>query len=215
MRKKPENKKPTGTKVVKTKKVPPKPRKRAPSKKATRKPLNKSKLTIKQEKFCHVYMETGNASEAYRQAYSCSQMKPETINRKAKELIDNGKVTARLQVLKEKLQEVSNVKKERLLYELEAITTSKITDYVEFDGYKVRFKSFDELTDQQVRAIESIKQNEKGEIELKLHGKSWSTDRIAKLLGYDAPKKTDFTSKGEKIESDRIIILPSNNRDHE
>ena len=215
MRKKPVNKKPVRTKVVQTKKVPRKPRKKAPPKKTTRKLQNKNGLTIKQEKFCNVYMETGNASEAYRQSYSCGNMKPETINRRAKDMTEHSKIEARLLLLKEKLQEVSNVKKERLLYELEAITTSKITDYVEFDGFKVRFKSFDALTDQQVRAIESIKQNEKGEIELKLHGKSWSTDRIAKLLGFEAPKKIDHTSKGDKLETDRIIILPANNRDHE
>lgn len=59
-------------------------------------------LTPKQEKFCNVYIETSNASEAYRQAYNSKNMKPETINRKAKELMDNGKIRARLEVLMEK-----------------------------------------------------------------------------------------------------------------
>ena len=57
-------------------------------------------LTIKQENFCRAYIETGNASEAYRQAYDAENMKPETINRKAKELLDNGKITARVDELK-------------------------------------------------------------------------------------------------------------------
>jgi hypothetical protein len=56
-------------------------------------------MTPKQEKFCLIYRETGNASEAYRQSYDCSNMKPESINRKAKELLDNGKIAARLQDL--------------------------------------------------------------------------------------------------------------------
>lgn len=56
-------------------------------------------LTPKQEKFCKVYRETGNASEAYRQSYDVSLMNPNTINRKAKELLDNGKITARLMEL--------------------------------------------------------------------------------------------------------------------
>jgi len=34
------------------------------------------KLTIKQEKFCNLYIELGNASEAYRQSYNCEKMKP-------------------------------------------------------------------------------------------------------------------------------------------
>jgi phage terminase small subunit len=56
-------------------------------------------LTPKQEKFCQVRVETGNATEAYRQAYNCSRMKPETINRKAKFLMDMDKIGARIDEL--------------------------------------------------------------------------------------------------------------------
>ena len=47
-------------------------------------------LTPKQEKFCLIYLETGNASEAYRQVYNTSKMKKTTIGRKAFELLENG-----------------------------------------------------------------------------------------------------------------------------
>ena len=57
-------------------------------------------LTAKQEAFCLAYLETGNASEAYRQAYNAERMKPETVNRTAKELLDNPKITARLSELR-------------------------------------------------------------------------------------------------------------------
>lgn len=53
-------------------------------------------LTPKQEAFCLEYMRTSNASEAYRKAYSTSNMKDATINREAHELLLNRKVTARL-----------------------------------------------------------------------------------------------------------------------
>ena len=53
-------------------------------------------LTPKQEAFCLAYIETGNASEAYRRAYDAEGMKPESVNRKAKELMDNGKIAARV-----------------------------------------------------------------------------------------------------------------------
>ena len=63
-------------------------------------------LTPKQEKFCREFIKCGNASEAYRKAYNAENMKPETINRKASELLDNGKITARVQELdKEKKNE--------------------------------------------------------------------------------------------------------------
>ena len=59
-------------------------------------------LTIKQEKFCRAYVgpAQGNASEAYRTAYNSENMLPSTVNRKAKELIDLGKISARIDQLK-------------------------------------------------------------------------------------------------------------------
>lgn len=57
-------------------------------------------LTPKQEAFCLAYLETGNASEAYRRAYNAENMKPETINRNAKALMDNSKIAARLAELR-------------------------------------------------------------------------------------------------------------------
>ena len=169
------------------------------------------RLTKKQEDFCRVYMDTGNASESYRQAYNISKMKPNTIGRKAKEMMDNGKVSAKIKELKDKLYSVSEIKQERLLYELEAIAEARITEYLEFDGGKLKFKDFSKLSDKQIRAIEGIKQTKEG-FELKLHGKLYSIDRICRMLGYEAPKRIDHTTGGEKIQSDKIIILPSNDR---
>jgi len=60
-------------------------------------------VTPKQEAFCLAYVETGNASEAYRRAYDAARMKPGTVNRKAKELLDNGKITARVDELRSEL----------------------------------------------------------------------------------------------------------------
>lgn len=57
-------------------------------------------LTPKQEAFCQRYLESGNASEAYRQCYSTEKAKPETINRSAKELLDNPKIATRLEELR-------------------------------------------------------------------------------------------------------------------
>ena len=57
------------------------------------------KLTQKQETFCQQYMLSSNASKAYRHSYNTVNMKPATINRRAKELIDNSKIGARISVL--------------------------------------------------------------------------------------------------------------------
>lgn len=76
-------------------------------------------LTPKQEGFCQKYIETGNASEAYRLNYGASNMSPESINRKAKELLDNGKIAARLEELKKAIIVKHNITVESILAELE------------------------------------------------------------------------------------------------
>ena len=79
-----------------------------------------NKLTNKQENFCQAYIETGNASEAYRQAYDVGEKtKEQTVWRKAKELMDNGKVTARIEALQSKHRERHDVTVDSLTNELE------------------------------------------------------------------------------------------------
>jgi phage terminase small subunit len=57
-------------------------------------------LTLKQENFCLAYIETGNASEAYRRAYNTEKMKPESVNRLAKAQLDNVKIASRIAELR-------------------------------------------------------------------------------------------------------------------
>jgi phage terminase small subunit len=59
------------------------------------------KLTPKQEKFCKKYIETGNASEAYRHAYKAEKTKASVIHVKASEVLSNGNVTVRVKELQE------------------------------------------------------------------------------------------------------------------
>lgn len=175
-------------------------------------------LTIKQEKFCNKYLECGNASEAYRFAYDCSKMSDDSVWCNASQLLSDTKVTQRVKELQTELQKASDISKERVLEELGAILEARITDYVNLvteqvplpqskrekkagvpveytEVQKLVFKDFDQLTDRQVRAIESIKEGKNG-IELKLHGKSWTIERISKMLGYDAPEKKEIDLKG-------------------
>lgn len=53
-------------------------------------------MTPKQEAFCLAYVETGNASEAYRRAYSAAKMKAATVNKRASELLADGEVAGRV-----------------------------------------------------------------------------------------------------------------------
>lgn len=76
-------------------------------------------LTPKQESFCLAYLETGNASESYRRAYSAENMKPETVNKRASELLDNGEVAGRLAELRAPIIAKAQLTVEDLLAELE------------------------------------------------------------------------------------------------
>lgn len=81
-------------------------------------------LTPKQEAFCHKYVETGNASEAYRHAYDAGGMKPASVNRKAKELLDNGKIAARLAELRAPAAEAAQITLESHLRRLGELSTA-------------------------------------------------------------------------------------------
>ncbi|MBD8389651.1 terminase small subunit [Dysgonomonas sp. BGC7] len=166
------------------------------------------KLTVKQEKFCDLYVEMGNASEAYRQAYSCDSMKPETINERSSRLLKEYKISTRIKQLQDNLRRKSDITKERILEELSAILNSRITDYLSFKNGRIKFKNFSDLSETQVKAIESIKKGKYG-IELKLHGKSWTIERICKMLGYDMPEKREISGEISQL---TIFELPDNGR---
>ena len=76
-------------------------------------------LTPKQEDFCRFYIETGNASEAYRKAYDCERMKAETVNRNAAALLANNKIATRLEELRAEIAKRHEVTEDSLIAELE------------------------------------------------------------------------------------------------
>ncbi len=78
-------------------------------------------LTPKQEKFCIAYIETGNASEAYRRAYNSGKMKPETVNRNAKSMLDDNKIATRIGALQKPAVEKAQVTLEQHLNDLKRL----------------------------------------------------------------------------------------------
>lgn len=75
-------------------------------------------LTEKQEQFCHEYIETGSASEAYRSSYNASRMKDTTIYKRASELLAHGEITGRLAELRQPAIEKAKMTLENHLEEL-------------------------------------------------------------------------------------------------
>lgn len=76
-------------------------------------------LTPKQENFCLAYLETGNASEAYRRAYDAASMSANAIAVEACVLLDNPKIALRLTELREPIMQRHAITVDDLLAELE------------------------------------------------------------------------------------------------
>lgn len=164
------------------------------------------KLSVKQEKFCNYYIECGNASEAYRRAYSCSNMKDESINVKAVELLNNGKITVRVKELLEELKRKSDITKEEVLNMLKSFMYADIRNFLTIKNGNVIFKDSEDWTDEMAMQVESVKQGKDG-IEIKLNGRTWTIQRICKMLGFDSPQdmNINIVSPMSKEEAKRII----------
>lgn len=76
-------------------------------------------LTVKQEAFCQKYIETGNATEAYRQAYNAGGMKPLTIACRARDELAKAHIAERVKALRGDLQVQHAVTVAGLIAELE------------------------------------------------------------------------------------------------
>lgn len=80
------------------------------------------KLTPKEEKFAKLYIELGNASEAYRQAYGVDENKKDnSVWSNAHALTKKENVSLRIQELQEEAMVVHNVTMESLLNEFDEI----------------------------------------------------------------------------------------------
>jgi phage terminase small subunit len=76
-------------------------------------------LTVKQEAFCLAYMETGNASEAYRQAYDAENMNDNSVRVEAYDLLANPNITLRVEELQVEAKQRNAITVDDLIKELE------------------------------------------------------------------------------------------------
>lgn len=78
-------------------------------------------LTPKQENFCIAYIETGNATEAYRRSYNAEKMSAKVITNRASELLDNGDIAVRIAELRKPAVEAAQVTLEQHLNDLKKL----------------------------------------------------------------------------------------------
>ena len=149
--------------------------------------MSDAEPTIKQEAFAHAYIETGNASEAYRRVYDVSpDAKPNTIEKRACELLKNGKVAARVAELRAAAMKRLEITADRVLNEYAKIAFADAGDFFDWgpDGVTVKDKS--ELTPAQRSVVSEVCQTitEKGgTIRVKLHDKQNALEKLGRHLG--------------------------------
>lgn len=170
------------------------------------------KLTAKQEKFCNYYLESGNASEAYRRAFSCQNMVEQTVWVKASRLQAKEKVKERIGQLRAELQKRSDITKDEAVSILADIARANIINCLDVkyanNFTTVTVKDLTSLPESIQRSILSIKATDKGGYELRLYNKIDAIEKLSKLLGWNEPIRQDVTTNGKDI-GQRIIFSPT------
>ena len=136
-------------------------------------------LNEKQKRFVSEYIIDLNAKQAaIRAGYS-----PKTAEVQASRLLSLVKVQAEISKAMEDRGKRTGITQDRVLAELSAIAFAKATDYVEVDDVgSVKIKPTAELTDEQKKAIASIKEGANG-IEIKLTDKTKALEMLSRHLG--------------------------------
>lgn len=79
----------------------------------------KRRFTDKMELFCLAYVETGNASEAYRRSYNTANMAEKTAQREGYNTLQKPQVQARIEELRNQVMDRHEITVDTLLLELE------------------------------------------------------------------------------------------------
>ena len=177
-------------------------------------------LTPKQEAFCLAYLETGNASEAYRRSYDAKNMTDKSINEKASQILSQVKIRSRIDQLSESAVTSAVMTRTEALERLSLVASVDITDVVEFNTTSIdtedgpqdttiwRIKESSELERAAKAAIKSVTMTKFGP-KIEMHDKLNAIQQLAKMQGWEAAQKFDHTSSdGSMTPPTRIELVP-------
>jgi phage terminase small subunit len=171
-----------------------------------------SGLTMKQRIFCQEYIFDWNATRAYRTAY-VSATNDNSAAASASALLRNPKIQKYVSDIQDDLEKTCGLSKAKILFEHKKLAFSSIAS---LHNTWISRKEFETLTDDQKACISEIDTKIKTEFEydpdnpkekkpveveyvkIKLYDKQKALDSITKMLGYEAPSKTELTGKGGK-----------------
>ena len=147
--------------------------------------MDKIKLTPKQERFCNLYVELGNSSEAYRQAYDVKEnTKDETIWVNASKLLSDTNVILRVEQLRKDLREQNKLSQQDIIdYHME------IVDWYRELKELARQKNLSKEDKARVYMLKDL---------IKGSDYRGSLDSITKMLGLNAPEKVEVKDTTHK-----------------
>lgn len=157
-------------------------------------------MTIKQEKFCLKYAETGNATQSYMDAgYSGTRA---TAGVEGSKLLNNPNISARIKEVQDKAAEATGVSIAWILQRFKDISDRCMT--------AEPVMRFDPIEKKMVQeTILNEFQEEVGVYSFDSNGANKATEALGKHLGFFA---TDNNQKAPDINSVQIIQLPDNGR---
>lgn len=155
-----------------------------------------SKLNDSQIRFCEEYVIDWNATRAYSVVYP--NVNDNTARANSSRLLTKANIQAYIDSIKNDLSRLSGVTALRNVQELAKIAYSNMMDYKE-DWMSE--KEFNSLSEKQRACISEVQYIEKTTklgtekiVKFKLHDKIKAIEVLNKMLGYDAPVKTDNNS---------------------
>ncbi|MCK9382131.1 MAG: terminase small subunit [Sulfuritalea sp.] len=166
-------------------------------------------LTQKQELFCLAYIETGNASEAYRKAYNAGRMKTETIHARASELMADGLVTVRIGELRQAVAAKVVATEARVIEELARIGLFDPGQLFAEDGSLLPIRMMPAEVRAAIASIEVEEIDAGGKVigrvkKIKLWDKNSAADKLLRHLG--AYEKDNRQRKGVLADLPREVL---------
>lgn len=169
--------------------------------------MKKSTLTPKQERFCQLFVELGNAAAAYREAFDTHTTNESIIYAKASHLRKRGKVGARVaEILKER-SDASKPDRKAVEAMLMAIVMSDPIDLYRWSEEKGDWiaRHVCELPRSLRIAIKRIKRDRKGAVTVEFVGKVEAAKLLASMNGWMQPAEVILSGGGAPVQHDLRI----------
>lgn len=161
--------------------------------------MKERNLTQRQENFALAYIETGNASEAYRRAYPASRKwTAKAVHTRASMLFGFAEVLRRIEELRAKAECEAIATRRETLIALTRILRACPSDIIDENG-SIDLRKVREMR-QELAGIEIEDTPNGRKYKVKFKDGIAAIDRLAKLEGWDAPQKVEMWGLAELVE---------------